>query len=70
MIEQSDQTPSSRLYRRISLMRWLALSFGLFVVLMHQLLEGFVRRSAVPSWEMIELVYGILISLTTWLIIS
>lgn len=51
-------------------MRWLVLSFGLCVVMLHQFLEGIIRRSLFASWELIEVAYGILVSVSAWLIIT
>jgi nitrate/nitrite-specific signal transduction histidine kinase len=70
METRTEQTPSSRLYRRLSNLRWVVLSLGLLIVLLHQLLEGFVRRTGLPDWELIELVYGVLISISGWLILT
>ena len=71
MIEVGDQVPSSRLYQNLSVLRWLALALGLLVVLHHKLLEAFVRQSASPNRELlVELTYGVLLSLTAWLVLT
>jgi len=70
MANERVLTPSNPLYQHLSGLRWLALAFGLIVVMLHQFLEGIVRSYALPRWEQIEIVYGILISLVTWSVLT
>ena len=53
MLEGREPLPSSRLYRRLSILRWLALAFGLIVVLNHQVIERLIRQSASPNLELL-----------------
>ncbi len=70
MNQEQFQSSSSRLYQRLSILRWLVLIFGLFVVFLHQFLEGTVRQSPLFNWESIEVFYGVFITLMTWIIIT
>ena len=70
MVGKINQTLSSQLYQRLSILRWLLLSIGLLVVLLHQLLEGVIRRNSFLDWERIELVYGVLISVGAWIVVT
>jgi hypothetical protein len=70
MATRTEQTPSSRLYQQLSILRWLVLIFALVVVLLHEVLEEFAMQNELPNWEPMELVYGVLISLTAWLILT
>lgn len=67
---KTEQTHLSQLYLRLSILRWLALLFGLFMALLHQFMEGSIRTGELPRWEMIELVYTVAISLVAWAVLT
>ncbi len=61
---------SSPLYQHISQIRWLVLLIGFMLILAHQLLEGYIQWWTVLQWELIELVYGVLLTLSIWFLLT
>jgi hypothetical protein len=70
MVGKIDQTLSSQLYKRLSILRWLVLAFGIFMALLHQFLQGSFRTGELPRWEVIELVYAVAISVVAWAVLT
>lgn len=70
MIGNTEKSLYSQLYKRLSYLRWLILSLGLFLVLLHQFLEGYLHYNPLLNWELVEVVYGVLISIAAWIIIT
>lgn len=62
--------PSPPIYRHISRLRWLVLVVGFTLTLVHELLEGYVRWQGVLPWDLIELIYGVIVTLSIWFILT
>jgi two-component system nitrate/nitrite sensor histidine kinase NarX len=58
------------LSQRLSILRWLVLIFGLFMALLHQVMQGPFELSGPPRWEAVELVYTISIAIIGWLVLT
>ncbi|MCP5101420.1 MAG: hypothetical protein GY943_38225 [Chloroflexi bacterium] len=58
------------LYRYISRLRWLVLVVGFTLITVHQLLEGYGRGQDVLHWELIELIYEVIVTLSIWFILT
>jgi two-component system nitrate/nitrite sensor histidine kinase NarX len=61
---------SHALSQRLSNLRWLVLIFGLFMALLHQVMQGSFRLGGPPRWEAVEMVYTISIAIVAWLVLT